>query len=327
LFCGCKRTGNTSPVKKENAFNALDYLSHLELATEYFVEGNNALRRGDTLMALKYFETAFMLDTNSQILPEIIIEISANVGLPETAIRTILRGRNYTQTDDDELRKIAGIYLRFRAYAHAFEAVSALKEKTKSDSLFIQRMTIAQGLAYMGALYSANENYDSAIVFFDKVLSMGIQTQEILFGIGMASERTGNTIAAEKYFKDILMINPKNALAANYLGYMWAERGINLDQAENLILTALKEEPDNGAFLDSYGWVLFQKDRYEEALPPLLRSAELINDDYVVYYHLGETYLKLGDKQNALKYYIMANTFEDNPDFEKIAEIISNLSK
>jgi tetratricopeptide (TPR) repeat protein len=256
-----------------------------------------------------------------------IIELSVDVGLPENAIRTILKGRDYSQTSDDDLRKIAGICLRFRAYAQAFETINALKEKNKNDSLFIQRMSIAQGLAFMGALYSENGNYDSAIVFFDKVLSMGIQTEEILFGMGMASERTGNTIAAEIYFKEILKINPRNALAANYLGYMWAERGINLEQAEILILIALEEDPDNGAFLDSYGWVLFQKELYEEALPPLLRSAELITDDYVVYYHLGEVYLKLGDKQNALKYYIMANTFEDNPDFEKISKIILDLSK
>jgi tetratricopeptide (TPR) repeat protein len=122
-------------------------------------------------------------------------------------------------------------------------------------------------------------------------------------------------------------MNPNNALAANYLGYMWAEKGINLDEAETLILIALQEEPDNGAYLDSYGWVLFQKGRYEEALPPLLRSAELITDDYVVYYHIGEVYLKLGDKKNALKYYKTANTFENNPDFEKIEKIISTLSE
>jgi tetratricopeptide (TPR) repeat protein len=94
-----------------------------------------------------------------------------------------------------------------------------------------------------------------------------------------------------------------------------------------LILQALAEDPDNGAYLDSYGWVLFQKGFYDEALPQLLRSAELITDDYVVYYHLGEVYLKLNNKKSALEYYKKANSFEENPDFDKIAEIISSLSK
>jgi tetratricopeptide (TPR) repeat protein len=322
--CAGRKTVTISP---ENHFDFYERITYLEVASEYFIEANTSLRKGDTLLALRYLETAFMLDTASEILPERIIDIALTAGFPASAVRTIQRGRNFPELEDSELRRLAAIFLRFRSYPQAFEAVSAIKEKSRSDTLFLARMSMAENLAILGAFYNMKEEYDSSLMAFNKVLELGVKTPEILFGIGVASERTGNYIAAERYFREVLTMDPRHALAANYLGYMWAERGVNLDEAMKLILIALEVEPDNGAYLDSYGWVLFQMGRYEEALPPLLRSAELIDDDYVVFYHLGEVYLKLGDKENALKFYIKANTFKDNPDFEKIAEIISSLSE
>jgi predicted Zn-dependent protease len=126
---------------------------------------------------------------------------------------------------------------------------------------------------------------------------------------------------------EILEANPDYTIAANYLGYMWAEKGINLDKAEKLLISALKAEPDNGAYLDSYGWILFQQKKYKEAEIPLLRSAELITDDYVVYYHLGKLYMELNKLKDALNYFVKANKFKDNPDFEVIEKLIKKLSQ
>jgi len=305
----------------------LDAVSYMELASEYFIEGNNALRRGDSATALRFFETALMLDTNSEILHNRVVEIAIATNIPASAVRAIQRGRNISQIDDDDLRQLTAIFLRFRAYPQAFESVNAIREKNRGDTLLIARMAMAENLAVLGMIYNAREEYDSALIVFNRVLELGIKTQEILFGLAVANERTGNFTTAESIFKEILTMNPNHALSANYLAYMWAERGINLDEAEILVLVALEEEPNNGAYLDTYGWILFQQGRYAEALPPLLRAAELVTDDYVVFYHLAELYLKLGDKANALKFFKKANTFEDNPDFDRITEFILELSE
>ena len=56
-----------------------------------------------------------------------------------------------------------------------------------------------------------------------------------------------------------------NASALNYLGYLLAVRGEQLDEAIQLVQRALKEEPDNGAYLDSLGWAYFRRGNLDEA--------------------------------------------------------------
>jgi len=111
--------------------------------------------------------------------------------------------------------------------------------------------------------------------------------------------------------------NPNNANALNYVGYTWAERGDNLDQAEDYIVRALDLRPNDGFIIDSLGWVyymrarpLFDTGRKEEAkkyldraLKELLRAQELTGGDPVVSEHLGDAYILLDQKHQALQKY------------------------
>lgn len=116
-------------------------------------------------------------------------------------------------------------------------------------------------------------------------------TSSFYFQVGAALERSGTYDAAARYFEQALHLNPTNAEALNYLGYMWAERGTNLMRARDLIAQALQLEPDNDAFLDSMGWVLYQLGDYEPALEYLNRAvARLDAPDATVYDHLGDVH-------------------------------------
>ena len=67
---------------------------------------------------------------------------------------------------------------------------------------------------------------------------------------------------------------------------MWAEHNVHLDEAEEMIRKALDIEPDNGAYLDSLGWVKFRKGKFDEALSILLRAVQtLTRDDPTVFEH------------------------------------------
>ena len=100
-------------------------------------------------------------------------------------------------------------------------------------------------------------------------------------------------------------MNPENAEALNYLGYMFAEKGINLNEAIFLIEKALKIEPDNGYFVDSLGWVYYQKGIIDKALFELSRAIELLQkyntDDSIIREHLGDAYYKKGNFAEAKK--------------------------
>jgi len=120
------------------------------------------------------------------------------------------------------------------------------------------------------------------------------------FQFGAACERKGDYSQAETYFQKSLQLDPNFAEALNYLGYMWAEHGMKLDQARQLIEKALKVEPKNAAYLDSMAWVLFKTNQPKDALPFALEAAELSQPaDATVYDHLGDIYSALHQPEQA----------------------------
>jgi len=123
-------------------------------------------------------------------------------------------------------------------------------------------------------------------------------------------------------------INPQNAQALNYLGYTWAERGTQLDEAESLILRALKVEPNEGAYLDSLGWVYFQKGDYQRAVEQLERASEIITDDPVVVEHLADVYDKLGRTEAALvRYRDVVKNSKEQEQQQRVKEKIRLLER
>ncbi len=110
--------------------------------------------------------------------------------------------------------------------------------------------------------------------------------------------------AAELFHKSIDADPSNSARAYNYLGYMWVERNENLAEAEQLIGRALAMDPENGAYIDSMGWLYFKQGKYKEALNELLRASEALPEpDSTVYEHVGDAYEKLGKKAEAVLYW------------------------
>src|SRR5437879_13444926 len=94
------------------------------------------------------------------------------------------------------------------------------------------------------------------------------------FQLGVVLGKQANGADAVRAFRQVIALDPKHAEAYNYVGYMYAERGQNLDEAIQLINQALAIEPENGYFIDSLGWAYYQKGRYLEALKELKRAVE-----------------------------------------------------
>jgi tetratricopeptide (TPR) repeat protein len=136
-------------------------------------------------------------------------------------------------------------------------------------------------------------------------------TADFHFQRGIAAERSGDHEAAVDFFQACLDMDDGYAPALNYLGYMWADRGENLAQAEEFIRRAVAAEPSNPAYLDSLGWVLHQQGRYHEALDPLQQASKLQDPpDPVIEEHLGDTFDKLGRRHEAIKAWERAAALE-----------------
>ena len=130
-----------------------------------------------------------------------------------------------------------------------------------------------------------------------------------------------------KHLKHTIEINPEHADALNYLGYSYADKGMNLNEALSLVEKALKLKPDNGYIIDSLGWVYFKMGRYDDAAETIKKAVSIIGNDPVIYEHLGDIYLSQGLDKDALKAWEKAVEFQEKEEGlkERVEEKIKNL--
>lgn len=147
------------------------------------------------------------------------------------------------------------------------------------------------------------ELYEEAVPLLESFVEEGDDSLGIRFALGAAYERSGRWDDAVRMFRGLLASYPDHAPSLNYLGYMWAERGQNLEEARSLVERAVDLDPDNGAYVDSLGWVYHQLGDYDEARTLLERAAVLEPDDAVVLEHLGDVYRRLGEAELARRSY------------------------
>jgi tetratricopeptide (TPR) repeat protein len=155
------------------------------------------------------------------------------------------------------------------------------------------------------------------------------QDNEILnakfyFNYAVTAEQAGLYEKAADLLRKSIAFDPANSAEAyNYLGYMWADHNIHLDEAEEMIKRALQIEPNNGSYLDSLGWLEFRQGKYDQALANLLRAAKNMDrEDPIVFEHIGDTYLKLHRVPEALESWQKALALD--PKNKKLAEKIES---
>jgi tetratricopeptide (TPR) repeat protein len=190
---------------------------------------------------------------------------------------------------------------------------SLLADLGKTDQAVVEMKKLLNGKqgpdreAYLeiAQIYEKGKNYREeakALDAAEKLSESNEEKEAVLFQRGAMFEREKNVAAAEAEFRKVLEINPKNAGALNYLGYMLADNNLKLQEARDLIQKALDEEPNNGAYLDSLGWVYFKLNQYpqaEEQLVKALESASMAKDP-TVHEHLGEVYFQQGKIRDAI---------------------------
>lgn len=147
------------------------------------------------------------------------------------------------------------------------------------------------------------------------------------FNYGAAAEQAGLYDKAADLLRKSIALDPENsAESCNYLGYMWADHNMNLDEAELMIRRALESEPNNASYLDSLGWVEFRKGNFDQALNDLLRAAKTAErEDPVVFEHIGDTYLKLNRSREALEAWQKALALD--PKNKNLADKIQTTKK
>ena len=185
-----------------------------------------------------------------------------------------------------------------------------LQEQGKTDEALQQLESAIQGNPanpelhyYLGTIYEEAGRYDEALAALTQATQKAPDNANFLFRLGIVYDKQKDKEGSIETMRRVIALDPTHANALNYLGYTYAEMGQNLDEAEQLVIEALKHKPEDGYITDSLGWVYYQKGDYPRALDYLKKAHALVPDDPTIMEHLGDAYLKLGDKANALKFY------------------------
>ena len=134
----------------------------------------------------------------------------------------------------------------------------------------------------------------------DKLSASKEDKEAVWFQRGAMYEKMKKVDLAEAEFRKILEINPDSSATMNYLGYMLADRNVKLPEALSLITKALDKEPNNGAYLDSLGWVYFKMNRLQEAEENLRQALIRTPRDGTVHDHMGDVLLKESKVREAI---------------------------
>lgn len=217
-------------------------------------------------------------------------------------------------------------------YAEALGHLAFILKEQERDDEAVQ--LLQEGIA---AYPNRLELYLSLATLYDSIdrdeeglkLLLGVESRfnsdsRFQFRLGVLYDKLGKKPDSINRMKRVIQLNPRDAQALNYLGYTYAEMGVNLEEALGYIKRALEIRPDDGFFIDSLGWTYYQMKRYDEAVKQLERAAQLVGDDPTVLEHLGDAYLAKKEAKKALKVYKKALALDpgNNGLNEKIKRVV-----
>lgn len=137
---------------------------------------------------------------------------------------------------------------------------------------------------------------------------------EINSQLGEAYHATKQYARSDKAYEEALTFNPENAVVLNNYSYYLAIRKENLEKAEKMSATLIKNHPENPIFLDTYAWVLFTRGKFKEARKIIERAISTGKATATHFEHYGDILYKLGDVDAAVQQWEKARGLNANSE-------------
>ena len=251
-----------------------------------------------------------------------------------------VRERTARNASEVEIEAHQGISLAYQAQNnfersefHITRMITLLEERakrtrngfrTRSSERIELANRIQEARYTLGQIYLKFNAPRKAVQTFTKILSVNDKYVPALSGIGIAYQMQDDMKRAEIYLRRAIDLSTEVELpdAYNALGYLYAEQGINLDEAAALVRRALKSVPKSGAYLDSLGLIYFKQGKLDAAIENLEQALHYLPDTPEILLHLADAYLGKGLKQKALRTLEQAVLLEPNN-----AELLQKLER
>jgi tetratricopeptide (TPR) repeat protein len=266
---------------------------------------------GEYAKAVATFEEAHKLVPADTTIAAYLAQANLSAKKYAAAI-DVARKARADSADDLRLARIEAQALRQSGKPD--EAVNVLQEFAKKQNNPESYVALAQ-------IYSDAKRGPEAVKLLQDAQTKFPGDTTISFELGAVLDKQKRFADAEAAFRQVLKLEPDNAPALNYIGYMLAERGERLNESVDLLRKALEIEPDNGSYLDSLGWAYYKSDKLPQALDNLQRAADQLKANSVIQDHYGDVLFKLSRFDEAIAAWQRAlsgdNDTIDRPTIDK----------
>lgn len=258
-----------------------------KVAAVHVQRGVLAASRNQLADARATFEEALQLDSSS---------LEALSGL----LALDLNAKNFAAAKERVSRRLESppvttglLLLAARTYGSVNELESA--ERVLRRAINVDP-TLLSAYSMLGQIYLGWQKLDEARLEFDNLAKRQSNPVGALTMSGMILQAQGNHAEARLRFEGAMAADPRAAVAANNLAWLYAESGEKLGDALRFARTAAAVLPESPEVLDTLGWVYYKSEMPALAIPPLMRCVEMLPGNAEYRYHLGLAYLKAGDE-------------------------------
>jgi tetratricopeptide (TPR) repeat protein len=223
-----------------------------------------------------------------------------------------------------EFAKVDGGYEYLSAQGRIVELISVNQSLEDARSYLAKKKLAHNGLRSQfdlieGQLLSRVDAEDALFEHLDEAIEAQAGDIPLLYFRAMSGQKYDRLDILERDLKQVLTLDPGNADAMNALGYTLADQTDRYDEAYVLIERALRLKPEEPAFIDSMGWVLYRLNRYEEAIDYLEQAFERFPNDEVAA-HLGEVLWQSGKTRRAKR--VWKEALSETPDSTFLQSVV-----
>jgi tetratricopeptide (TPR) repeat protein len=277
------------------ASDSLDPDTHLRIGMAYYAQTiKDTLVIPEAISVFKQYEKNYPTDARPYVFLGVLHRGIHQDSIAENYFTRATQAANW---NGDAWWQLGWMYFDRQDFMETIAVMNKAKQYVPEDF----RIFMLLGIAYN----RAGLHQDSRVAL-ERSVELNPTDLNALSSLGLTYDALKMHTESDSTYERALRIDPTFALVLNNYAYSLSERGLQLERAERMSKASLEADSLNSSYLDTYGWILFKKGKYAEALPYIQRAVELGDVSAVVLEHLGDAYAKTGRMDEAKKYWSMA---------------------
>ena len=261
-------------------------------------------------------EMSIYFNSDMDIAKYSLAELYASEGSKHIAIRQLNRIDNESYISLGANLKKLSIFKLFKSQIEYNKLLDELRQKLPHNKIILYELA---------NFYKFNNDYYKATKIYKNLIDIEGENNNLLFLYASCLDKIGNWTESEKVLLRIINNDNYDSHALNYLSYSLAVKKIKLDFSLTLIKRALQKEPNNPFFLDTLGWVQFQRKNYDSSVIYLEKAVTIEPNNAEIIDHLGDCYLMLNRLSEAKFEWKKALQYETNKEISLMIQNKINL--